>query len=503
MHSIQTKNLKQILCGSIFAAFVFFNLQVNAAGDPAKGAEIFKQCQACHQAGPNAKNAFGPVLNNIVGRKAASYPGYTYSASLNKASANGLVWSEDEIFEWLAGPSKYLQKILKDPEASSKMPVNFADPQVRHDVIAHLKTLKTSIAAGHDKGMEHAAAPSITAIATPLPSSEDPAAGLPIVKLELVKPPFLPKHDQKAVGGPKLVEVELAVEEKKNWKLDDNGTAIVALTYNGSMPGPAIVAHEGDYIKLTLKNLSTNSMQHNIDLHAVTGALGGAALTTLNPGEEVTIQFKATKAGSFLYHCAPEGSMTPYHVTHGMSGMILILPRNGLVDDKGNSLTYDRAYYIGENDFYVSRDSNGQYKRYENAGDDFTDWVKTMRTLLPSHLLFNGHAGALVGDNAMKAKVGETVAFFHVQANRDTRPHIIGGHGDFVWETGSLNSPPIKDQQTWLVRGGAVGTAIYTFRQPGVYVYVNHNLIEAVELGAAGHVVVEGPWDHDLLRVVK
>ena len=44
---------------------------------------------------------------------------------------------------------------------------------------------------------------------------------------------------------------------------------------------------------------------------------------------------------------------------------------------------------------------------------------------------------------------------------------------------------------------------MYTFRQPGVYAYLNHNLIEAVELGALSHVVVEGEWDDNLMKQVK
>ena len=39
----------------------------------------------------------------------------------------------------------------------------------------------------------------------------------------------------------------------------------------------------------------------------------------------------------------------------------------------------------------------------------------------------------------------------------------------------------------------------YEFRQPGVYAYVNHNLIEAVMLGATAHVMVEGEWNNDLM----
>ena len=88
-----------------------------------------------------------------------------------------------------------------------------------------------------------------------------------------------------------------------------------------------------------------------------------------------------------MYHCAPEGIMTPYHVTHGMTGVILVLPRQGLTDGKGNPLTYDRAYYIGENDFYVPRDATGKFKQYSFSGEDLNDWVASMHSLIPSHIV--------------------------------------------------------------------------------------------------------------------
>ena len=86
-----------------------------------------------------------------------------------------------------------------------------------------------------------------------------------------------------------------------------------------------------------------------------------------------------------------------------------------------------------------------------------------MKGLIPTHVVFNGAKGALTGDNAMKAKVGETVMIVHSQANRDTRPHLIGGHGDYVWELGKFANPPAKDLETWFIRGGSAGAAIYTF----------------------------------------
>jgi len=95
------------------------------------------------------------------------------------------------------------------------------------------------------------------------------------------------------------------------------------------------------------------------------------------------------------------------------------------------------------------------------------------------------------------------VLLIHSQANRDTRPHLIGGHGDLVWETGKFKNAPERDLETWFIRGGSAGAALYTFLQPGIYAYVNHNLIEAVNLGATAHIVVEGEWDNDLMEQVQ
>ncbi len=325
---------------------------------------------------------------------------------------------------------------------------------------------------------------------------------LPRVTQELVAPPFVPRHEQVAAVGPRIVEVRLVVEEKA-MVIDEDGTVVQAMTFNGSVPGPLIVVHAGDYVELTLVNPETNTLEHNIDFHAATGALGGGALSHVFPGEEVVLRWKATKTGVFVYHCAPGGSMIPWHVVSGMNGAVMVLPREGLKDRDGNPVRYDRAYYIGEQDFYVPRDENGEFKNYEDPGDSFTDTIEVMRGLIPTHVVFNGKAGALTGEDALTAKVGETVLFIHAQANRDTRPHLIGGHGDYVWETGSFDDPPATSLETWFVRGGSAGAAIYTFKQPGLYAYLNHNLIEAIELGAVAHVSVEGEWDDDLMTQVK
>src|SRR5688572_30624963 len=68
------------------------------AQDAANGEKVFAQCRACHQIGPTAKNAVGPVLNGIIGRKAGTVEGYNYS-SANKNS--GLTWDEATFTDYI------------------------------------------------------------------------------------------------------------------------------------------------------------------------------------------------------------------------------------------------------------------------------------------------------------------------------------------------------------------------------------------------------------------
>jgi len=335
----------------------------------------------------------------------------------------------------------------------------------------------------------------LTADAAPVDLSS-----LPRIRQELVAPPFVHEHEQVAPGGPRVVEFTMDIEEKEIQVADD--AWLQAMTFNGSVPGPMMVVHQGDYVELTLRNPPANLLQHNIDFHASTGALGGGALTLINPGEQTVLRFKATRAGCFTYHCAPGGPMIPWHVVSGMSGTIMVLPREGLRDQHGQPVAYDRVVYIGENDFYIPRDESGAFKRYADATEGYDDTVNVMNRLIPSHVVFNGRVGALTGDNALTARQGERVLFVHNQANRDTRPHLIGGHGDLVWEAGKFDNVPDVDLETWFIRGGSSGAALYKFLQPGLYAYVNHNLIEAVNLGATAHIKVEGTWNNDLMEQV-
>lgn len=98
-------------------------------GDPAKGREVFQdRCTACHVLGVNA---MGPNLVGVVGRKAASAPGFRYSAAL---SASNLTWTQPELDQFLSGPAKMVP--------GTPMRATVANPADRHDLIAYLASLK-------------------------------------------------------------------------------------------------------------------------------------------------------------------------------------------------------------------------------------------------------------------------------------------------------------------------------------------------------------------------
>jgi len=86
----------------VFAALVLAgSVSTATAQDAALGEKVFLKCRACHQIGEGAKDAVGPVLNGVVGRKAGTYPGYAYSDA-NKNS--GITWDEATLKEYLKNP---------------------------------------------------------------------------------------------------------------------------------------------------------------------------------------------------------------------------------------------------------------------------------------------------------------------------------------------------------------------------------------------------------------
>jgi len=114
----------------LVALFVAAGLGQASAQDAAAGEKVFAVCKACHQVGDTAKNAVGPLLNGLFGRKAGSVEGYNYSDA-NKKS--GITWTEEEFTKYIQDP--------KGVVPGTKMAfAGVKDPQKIKDLIAYLHT---------------------------------------------------------------------------------------------------------------------------------------------------------------------------------------------------------------------------------------------------------------------------------------------------------------------------------------------------------------------------
>lgn len=114
-----------------------------SAQDAAKGKSVFNQCMACHALD---HAVVGPQLGGVIGRKAGSVSGFSYSPLMKAAGDAGLTWNSAEITDYLKNPTQYLQAYVKgkgkDVSGSSKMVFMLANENQRKNVAAYLETAK-------------------------------------------------------------------------------------------------------------------------------------------------------------------------------------------------------------------------------------------------------------------------------------------------------------------------------------------------------------------------
>jgi nitrite reductase (NO-forming) len=288
---------------------------------------------------------------------------------------------------------------------------------------------------------------------------------------ELTSPPFVPKPvgDRPA----KKLIVNLEIIEKEGEMAD--GVKYMYWTFGGTVPGSFIRTRVGDEIEFNLKNHPDNKLPHNIDLHAVTGPGGGAAASFVAPGHEVKFSFKVLNEGLFVYHCAtaPVGM----HIANGMYGLILVEPEGGLPK-------VDKEYYVMQGDFYTKG-------AYGEKGLQPFDMAKAIKEE-PDYVVFNGKTGGLSGDNAISAKVGETVRLYvgNGGPNLVSSFHVIGEIFDKVHvEGGSLIN---KNVQTTLIPAGGAAIVDFKVDVPGSLVIVDHSIFRTFNKGSLGILNVTG-----------
>ncbi len=280
------------------------------------------------------------------------------------------------------------------------------------------------------------------------------------------------------------------------------GVRYQAWTFGGTVPGPVVHVREGDRIQFTMKNrtmekVSVTSpaagnapflqqaaasnlqkalplqqpMHHSIDFHAATVAADDK-WQPIMPGQTITFEWVANYPGIFMYHCGIPPVLQ--HVAMGQYGIVIVSPREGYPTDD----TATRRYAVVQSEFYLKEGAGGLYEF------DFDAAQKKQ----PSHVLFNGHSGALT-DTPLQAREGERVRlyFANVGPNDQSSAHVIGAVFDRVWYEGNLKNE-WRGMQTALL--GSSNGAVLEFIVPeeGRYVLVDHEFAD-VQKGAVGQIV--------------
>ncbi|MFN8545630.1 MAG: copper-containing nitrite reductase [Candidatus Binatia bacterium] len=258
------------------------------------------------------------------------------------------------------------------------------------------------------------------------------------------------------------------------------GVSYDAWTFNAQVPGPFIRTRVGDTLEVHLTNSDSMGMPHNIDLHAVTGPGGGAAVTLALEGEEKVGMFKLLYPGLYVYHCA--AAPVADHIANGMYGLILVEPKRGLPP-------VDHEYYVMQSEFYTTAPSGGTATYSPQDGLDEH----------PRYVVFNGHVGALHGTGALQAQTGERVRLFVGNAgpNLISSFHVIGEILDRVYREGDLLSRPARGIQTTLIPAGGATVVEFPVEVPGTYTLVDHAIFRT-QKGASGSLVVTGAQRPDI-----
>lgn len=294
---------------------------------------------------------------------------------------------------------------------------------------------------------------------------------------ELTAPPFVPKSTRDREPTKLIVDMEILEYEGEI----ADGVEYTFWTFGGTVPGSFIRAKVGDEIEFNLKNHPDNKLPHNIDLHAVNGPGGGAVSSFVAPGREITFSFKTLYPGLYVYHCAtaPVGM----HIANGMYGLILVEDENGLDP-------VDHEFYVMQGDFYTKG-------KYGEQGHQPFDMQKAIDENA-DYVLFNGSVGALTGENALQAKVGETIRMYvgNGGPNLVSSFHVIGEIFDKVYVEGAdlINT----HVQTTLIPAGGAAIVEFKVDGPGEYILVDHSIFRAFNKGALAVLNVTGE-DNDVV----
>jgi zinc transporter, ZIP family len=124
------------------------------------------------------------------------------------------------------------------------------------------------------------------------------------------------------------------VERQAPWTLKP-GLTVMANTYNGVVPGPAIVVRQGDTVVIDYAN--DGAMPDSMHLHGIhdipdtMDGVGGISQALVAPGSHFVYRFVANAPGTFIYHTHDDEAM----LDSGLYGAIIVTPSHPRPIERG------------------------------------------------------------------------------------------------------------------------------------------------------------------------
>lgn len=291
-----------------------------------------------------------------------------------------------------------------------------------------------------------------------------------------------------------LIASEKVVQVAPDNALTPGGVMYNAMVFNGTLPGPPIVANVGDTIKMTLKNEGT--AVHSLDLHAATGN-EQVNSGPVKPGESKTWTWKAASGGAFLYHCAGDGLLGVWeHVANGMFGGVIVHPQNEKKPAKEFYVVFGDMYYGAGGNATASGGNSTTTTTTTTTSFDMNAFMAGNNNLEVTNGMAFKYVPGIGGTTKLvlnadakplMVKPGELTRWYIVNGgpNQFLAFHFIAGQMDVKdgFVKNRLGTQE-KNDETWTVPPGSASVFEATFPSEGPYVGVTHKLNDVVKGGA-------------------
>lgn len=306
----------------------------------------------------------------------------------------------------------------------------------------------------------------------------------PVVQAKLAYAPHVPAPVTRSTPARVVVHFEAqesvgALTDEKSYKF---------WSFNGTVPGPMVRVRVGDTVEFHLNNHIDSVFPHNIDIHAVNGPGGGAAVNLVSPGQKAVFSFKTLNPGLYIYHCASPIPNIPAHIANGMYGLLLVEPEGGLPQ-------VEKEYYVLQSEFFTtpSKEKNLLELSMEKGLSEHPDYV-----------VFNGRQGALTGEGALTSTVGDTVRIYfgNIGPNSASSFHIIGEIFDTVYVEGAIGGLINHNVQTTLAPSAGAVIVEMNMDVPGDYLLVDHSIFRVAK-GAVGFLSAKGKENPEIFQSIQ